>query len=145
MKIILIILLPLSVLGQSFKQYLPSIAMTFGAGLTDGLRDASLFRMDGYSKFWNGKQSMDNKYKNGDINQGAAYFGSTTFLVWTTDGAHLANMFTHQFQGMALAYAPYDENKKFFHVFLKVAVYNVVRQIGHSLVYDMIYKPRQAQ
>lgn len=126
--------------SQKLKDYLPSLAATFLGGASDGLRDASMYRMDGYSDFWNGKQSWRNKYKNRDINQGAAYFGSTTFLAFTTDGPHLANMFTHQFNGMAVAFMPNDNNKKLGHVILKVLAYNAVRQAGHSIVYGMIFK-----
>lgn len=32
------------------------------------------------------------KYKNGDHNQGRRFFGSTTFLVWLTDGFHFFQM-----------------------------------------------------
>lgn len=143
---ILFFLISLSCFGQSnFKKYFPSMALTFASGLTDGARDGFMYRADNMGQFWNGKQSFNNKYKNGDINQGAAYFGSTTFLVFTTDAAHMSNMLTHQFTGMALCYVPYDENKKFWHVFAKVAAYNLIRQAGHSIVYSLIfhsnYKP----
>lgn len=39
--------------------------------------------------FWNPIDSWRNKYKDGDINNGPKFFGSTTFLVWTTDAWHL--------------------------------------------------------
>jgi hypothetical protein len=143
-RLVLLMLLALSTVsyGQTFKDYLPSLICTFLAGNSDGLRDASMYRMDGANKFWNGKNSWNNKYKNGDIRQGDAYFGSTTFLAFTTDGPHLTNMFTHQFNGMAMAFMPYDENKKLGHVFLKVLAYNAVRQAGHSLVYGLIFKSK---
>lgn len=126
--------------GQNIKQYIPAATFTFLSGLTDGLRDASMYRMDKYGSFWNGKESWTNKYKNHDIHQGAAYFGSTSFLAFSTDGAHLSNLFTHQFTGMAMAYAPEDNNKRFFHIFLKVAAYNVIREIGHEIIYDIVFK-----
>lgn len=124
------------------KKYIPSILSVFGAGLTDGFRDASMYRMDGANNFWNGKQSWLNKYKNRDITQGRAYFGSTSFLVWTTDAPHGFNILTHQFNGMALAFMPPDNNKRFLHILLKVAAYNTIRQVGHYIVYDLIYKPQ---
>ena len=143
-KVIFITLLALPSISycQQFKEYLPSLICTFLGGTTDGLRDASMYRMDGYGSFWNGKNSWRNKYKNGDFKQGAAYFGSTSFLAFTTDGAHLSNMATHQFNGMAIAFMPPDSNKKFGHVLLKVLAYNAVRQAGHSFVYGMIFKPK---
>ncbi|WP_297818528.1 hypothetical protein [Segetibacter sp.] len=143
-KLMLLMLLAFSSVsyGQKIKDYLPSLICTFLAGSSDGLRDASMYRMDGYGKFWNGKNSWSNKYKNNDMRQGPAYFGSTSFLAFTTDGPHLSNMVTHQFNGMAVAFMPSDENKKFGHVVLKVLAYNAVRQAGHSLVYGLIFKPK---
>ena len=40
-------------------------------------------------KFWNPNKSYKNKYKNNDEKNGPAFFGSTTFLVFTTDAWHL--------------------------------------------------------
>ena len=42
--------------------------------------------------FWNPSLSWLNKYKNKDQKQGPAFWGSTTFLVWITDGWHLLDM-----------------------------------------------------
>jgi hypothetical protein len=45
--------------------------------------------------FWNPEVSWRNKWKNGDVNQGEKFFGSSTFLVWTTDAWHLFQMVNH--------------------------------------------------
>jgi hypothetical protein len=142
LMLLFVVLTAKSATSQSLKDYLPAIAFTFLGGASDGLRDASMYRMDGMGNFWNGKDSWNNKYKNRDKTQGPAYFGATSFLAFTTDGPHLSNMITHQFAGMAMAYMPQDNNKKLGHVFLKVLAYNAVRQLGHSLVYDVIFKPK---
>jgi hypothetical protein len=39
--------------------------------------------------FFDSTISWQNKWKNGDRNQGEKFFGSSTFLVWTTDAWHL--------------------------------------------------------
>lgn len=39
--------------------------------------------------FWNPELSWRNKYKKGLKGEGPKFFGSTTFLVWTTDAWHL--------------------------------------------------------
>jgi hypothetical protein len=41
------------------------------------------------SSFWDPFYSHLNKYKGGDPSLGSRFFGSTTFLVWTTDAWHL--------------------------------------------------------
>ena len=40
-------------------------------------------------EFWDPSKSWRNKYKNGYESEGPKFFGSTTFLVWITDGWHL--------------------------------------------------------
>jgi hypothetical protein len=142
MKYLFILLFPLTVQAQSFRDRLPSLVATFIGGASDGARDAFMYRCDKCGPFWNGKQSWLNKYKNRDINQGPAYFGSTTFLAFTTDGVHLANMITHQFNAFALALSPGAGNKKFGKILLTALTYNIVRQAGHTLVYDVIFKPK---
>lgn len=42
--------------------------------------------------FWNPYESWRNKWKNGDRVQGEKFFGSSTFLVFTTDAWHLFKM-----------------------------------------------------
>ena len=69
------------------------------AGILNGLMDLISFRWNKsyFSKiknkrliqFMNPKLSWRNKWKNGDINNGPKFFGSSTFLVWTTDLWHL--------------------------------------------------------
>jgi hypothetical protein len=45
-----------------------------------------------YEQFLNPQKSWLNKYKNNDPDLGPKFFGSMTFLVWTTDLWHLAKM-----------------------------------------------------
>jgi hypothetical protein len=42
--------------------------------------------------YWNMEFSYLNKYQNQDPTKGPKFFGSTTFLVWTTDAWHLFQM-----------------------------------------------------
>tara|TARA_R110000823_G_C15642601_1_gene470039 strand:- start:42 stop:413 length:372 start_codon:yes stop_codon:yes gene_type:complete len=51
--------------------------------------------------------SWENKYKNGDPTQGPRFFGSETFLVFLTDGWHLAKtLMILCFSSAAVAYTP---------------------------------------
>ena len=43
-----------------------------------------------FNQFTNPAESWKIKWKNGDRTQGEKFFGSSTFLVWTTDFWHLA-------------------------------------------------------
>ena len=48
-------------------------------------------------QWFNPVLSARNKYRNGDPNQGPAFLGSTTWLVWTTDKYHLNRMLRNVF------------------------------------------------
>lgn len=54
--------------------------------------------------FWNPAISWVNKYEGGEVSNGPAFFGSTTFLVWLTDGWHLANFFFLKFIFVAVVF-----------------------------------------
>jgi hypothetical protein len=51
----------------------------------------SVFRKKN-AMFWHPVVSSQNKYKDGIKKRGPKFFGSTTFLVWTTDAWHLFGM-----------------------------------------------------
>lgn len=125
-----------------FKSYVTPGIFIFLSGMSDGARDGFMFRADGMGKFWNGKASWTNKYKNNDVNAGEAYFGSTTFLAFTTDAPHLSNFFTHQFQSWSYVFMPYDNNRKFGHLLLKGLAINGLRQLGHTATYSLFRQKR---
>lgn len=51
----------------------------------------SVFHKAPQYSFW-GKDSWIRKYKYGNQTMGRKFFGSTTFLVWLTDGWHMVKM-----------------------------------------------------
>ena len=128
--------------SQSIKSYIPSATCIFIAGLSDGLRDASMYRMDGYGNWWNGKDSWTNKYKNRDIKQGPAFWGSTSIFVPITDAPHASDLLTHQADNMAALLMPVDNNKRFWHLMLKAGAETLIRTSAHYLMYDIIFKPQ---
>lgn len=81
------------------REYIIILSFTLLAGAANGIMDTlqfhystSVFR--GGSDFWNPTESWKMKYARdaeGTLIEPLrpAYFGSTTFLVWTTDGWHL--------------------------------------------------------
>ncbi len=83
----------------------------FAAGICNSVMDtlayhfsSSVFSLKSNPQFWNPELSWINKYRNGDPGQGAKFFGSTTFLVWTQDGWHLfkSGMLLFLFLGVVL-------------------------------------------
>lgn len=67
------------------------------AGVANGICDSLVFHYPktGFEKgdtFWNPYISWKNKYKDGDVNQGPKFPGSTTVFVSLTDAWHLFKM-----------------------------------------------------
>jgi len=70
-----------------------SLCLVVVAAICDAARDAGAFHnyeIGDYS--FNPNKTWLQKYKNLDVAQGPAFFGSTTFMVWATDGWHLMKM-----------------------------------------------------
>jgi hypothetical protein len=133
-------LLPLLLLSfpshsQKLKDYLPAAGFIFAGGMFEGTRDGALFHADGMGQWWNGKQSHFNKYKNRDISQGPAFFGSTTVFVAVTDAPHAFNFLSDQTNSFSYVFMPYDPNRRWKHLVLKAVIMNTIRQAGKSFVY----------
>ena len=135
-------MIPTSAYSQKFqlKENAPSLAFTFVGGMSDGVRDASLFHFWDANDWWNGQESWKNKYKNYPNDMSSAYWGSRTILVWTTDAPHFFNMITHQMNSFAMVTYHPSPNRKFKHIVRDAIIYNVTRQAGHSLMYGLILK-----
>jgi len=128
--------------GQSFKlkDHKTSLLFTFANGLADGTRDAAMFHMnDASSRWWNSDESWENKYKNYPNDMSPAFWGSTNVLVWTTDAPHFFNMLSNQAMSFAIVTYPCNSGK-FKHIVRDAIIYNVTRQMGHSLMYKVILK-----
>ena len=81
------------------------------AGLFNGVMDALQFHFDRTlfadplrfdPQFWNPNLSWTNKYRDHEVANGEAFFGSSTFLVFTTDGWHLAKFIMLKFFVLAV-------------------------------------------
>lgn len=152
MKYILILFL-FSYIHDSYSQkYLtkdeiPSLITSYFGGAFEGTSDALQFHYSDFNKvfqknnpsFWNPSYSWTNKYKNGDYKQGPKYFGSTSFLVWTTDGYHTMRFSRNiMITGTFILYPKKKKNWKMivFDTFLHSAAYHA----GFFTTYDVIFK-----
>jgi hypothetical protein len=89
--------------------------------------------------YWNPEISWQNKYADGTPESGPRYFGSTTFLAWTTDGYHLMRTGRNLMFGATFFLSP----KKEFDwrtTLLRIAVYSLSYQAGFHLTYTLIFK-----
>jgi hypothetical protein len=87
-------------ISNEFKFYLwilpLPIMFVILAGISNSIMDTlayhfstSIFANFDDQSYWNPNISWKNKWKNGNPEEGEAYFGSSTFLVWTTDAWHI--------------------------------------------------------
>lgn len=88
-------------------------ALCLLAGLANGIGDTLQFHYgsswaaDLDPQFWNPKVSLENKWAKDAQGEliyplRPRYFGSSTFLVWTTDAWHLAKFFYHTLLRLAI-------------------------------------------
>ena len=106
LTIILLSLFSLTLPGQQVKQYLKhnavSLSLCFAGGAFDGFNEVLDFDYPAFKRtfpkandnFWNPNISWQNKWKNGNLDEGRRFPGSTTIFVWTTDGYHLTKTMT---------------------------------------------------
>lgn len=91
-------------------------------------------------QFWDGEISWRNKYKNGDPAQGANFWGSTTFLAWTTDAKHLfgtAHRVTMFGAGLSLTIG---EKRPVWHYLIDTGISFAAFSIGFHSVYTIGFK-----
>lgn len=88
-------------------------------------------------QYWNPQISWTNKYKNNNPADGPKYFGSTTFLVYTTDGYHMTRFVENVAIGSAIVLRinVYEKRKWWYYV-IEGAGYWLVNRAGFVLVYD---------
>lgn len=125
------------------KKNIPSYSLTFTAGFLNGIQDIlahkyeqSKFTSWGWNEqFWNAEISWINKCDpaiNPDIQCLPKYFGSTTFLAWTTDGWHMtktASLTTFEI-GMLLRV---NDDRRFKTVLLDLILTKIIFSAGWHL------------
>lgn len=141
--------MPLISLSQiDLKKELPSISTVFLAGMCEGGAETLKFH---YYKvknkypnlnetYWNPEVSWTNKYKNGDVKQGPRFFGSTTFLVWTTDGYHMLRTSRNIFFITTLTLNKNKDKKKWYDYLIKIGTHTLAYQAGFHTTYTLMFK-----
>jgi hypothetical protein len=116
----------------------------FLAGWADGTAELTKWHYDAFEGFYgdvnddwyNPHVSWRNKYENGDASLGPAYFGSTTFLVGTTDNYHMMRSVRNVSISATLLIMPkceWDWKRMLFRIF----VYSVANRAGFWLGYEL--------
>lgn len=127
------------------KRDIAPAALTFVSGIFDGWNQAlqhhypevdSKFNLN--DQFWNPDISWTNKYKNGDPSQGAAYFGSTTFLAWTTDGYHMTRCGRNVTAFTAIS-IKIGDRQRWWEYLVEAVMYYLTYTVGFTFSYDYLF------
>ncbi len=147
MKMIIFLLL-ISVNVQAQKLFSKNNLISYGlmtisgaaSGFTDALLTYKPFRGD---KTFDPYVSWVNKWKNGDPKQGEKFFGSSTFLVWTTDGWHAVKLFgdLSACASVAISFSDLKDIKhKWKYILAKGLISYGFNRVGYITVYEGILR-----
>ena len=96
----------------------------------------SIFSNAGQYSFW-GKDSWIRKYKYGNHALGPKFFGSTTFLIWLTDGWHMVKMIWMVTVFVAIVFLDaYTQTLVWYYNLLEVVVLLLV----YGSVFELFYR-----
>lgn len=128
----------------SLKRAILPASLAFAAGASWGFHETSVNWPDRIpdswnQQFWDGRISWRNKYKNGDTWQfpeklEPKFWGSTTFLAWTTDSKHLFAL-THRWSQLGAGVAiGVGKKRPWWHYGLDVAISAAAYTAGFYVV-----------
>lgn len=133
----------------NWKRAIAPASFALASGVCLGFHETSVHHPDAYPDgwnplFWDNRISWTNKYQNGDKSQGANYFGSRSFLAWTTDAKHLfgtAHRLTMFGAGAAfgLSYRV-GERRKWWHYAADAGISFAAFAIGFHGVYSVAFR-----
>ena len=126
----------------------------FVSGMLDGtIESINYHYMNGFQpvfphanpQFWNPSVSWVDKYKNNNPNMGPKYFGSTTFLSFTTDAYHLLRTGRNITDAFTLAFyvdrqCLHYKQTSFKQVLIDALILAAIRDIGFNTTYSLIFR-----
>jgi len=117
--------------------------LVFLAGAAKGFNETLQFHWKEFrrqfpgakAQWFNPTLSWKNKYKNGDPEAGAKFFGSTSVFIMFTDQYHLNNFIIRASWGTALVIKIGEGKKPFKHYLLDFLYYGLCHQAGFAATY----------
>lgn len=122
-----------------FRKEIPALATTFLAGVANGVAEELQHHPDEFLNtfknanpdFWNSpEETWQNKWLNGDPNQGERFLGSSTLFSATTDGYHAAVGARTVLLSTSIALSGSGGGMKGF----------LTRTLAHSLAYTIAFE-----
>ena len=132
--------------GRYLKQNWPSLTCFTLAGAMDGFNEALDFDYQAFKRtfpnandqYWNPDISWQNKW-NGDR---PSYFGSTTFLSWTTDGYHLTRSLNKAFLCGGVTVKICGGKQKWYMYLVDFAAHSLAYSIGFNVTLHCVFMHR---
>ena len=132
----------------NYKRTLIGCGVAFIGGVANGYHETILNHYGQFKKvhpnaddkFWNPELSWLNKYEDFDrYGKKEAYFGSTTFLAWTTDAYHLSSVISNTSLIGATCIITIGEKRKWWEYGIDILAMSLSRSAGFHLIYSKIY------
>lgn len=133
----------------NYKRTLLGCGVAFLGGVANGYHETILNHYPQFKKvhpnandqYWNPQISWLNKYEDFDkYGKREAYFGSTTFLAWTTDAYHLSSVISNTSLIGATCIITIGEKRKWWEYGIDIVAMSLSRSAGFHLIYSKIYK-----
>lgn len=129
------------------KRDIFAASTAFFAGSFEGTAETLKWHYDEFEtalpesdpEYWNPEISWKNKYDDGTHESGPKFFGSTTFLAWTTDGYHLMRTSRNVMFGATLFLSPRNDFD-WRNMIVRVLAYSLAYQSGFHLTYSVIFR-----
>ena len=149
--ILLLFAASLSAYGQKYdwRKAIAPASFALVSGACYGFHETAVHHPDNFPErwnkmYWDDRVSWRNKYQNGDPAQGERFFGSTSFLVWTTDAKHLfgtAHRVTLFGAGVSagIVYKT-GERRKWWHYAVDSAITFAAFTVGFHSVYSLAFQ-----
>ena len=130
---------------ENIKPLIIKSSLMFVSGFCDGTSEVLKIKYESFDKvingndqFWDYNISWINKYKDGKPPD-ERFFGSKTFLVWTTDGYHMMRMARNCTMITAIV-IPIGKRKNWKSYVVEGVCYYISYTAGFNLSYDVVFK-----
>lgn len=133
----------------NYKRTLIGCSIAFVGGVANGYHETITYHYSKFKaihpnandQFWDPKISWLNKYENYRLyGEKEKYFGSTTFLAWTTDAKHLLSVSSNTSILGATCIITIGEKRKWWEYAIDIAAISLARSAGFHMIYSGIYK-----
>ncbi len=146
MKALLIVfLISTQCLAQRYQPRYASFVLSAVSGASWGIHETSVHHANRFpeswnKQFWDNNLSWRNKYQDGNKNLGPKYWGSTTFLAWTTDSKHLFGTIHRASLFAAGLTITIGEKRKWWHYAADIGLSYVAFTAGFHGTYTLAFQ-----